>query len=412
MGGGGLAAMGAKQKILFVDDDPEIMAALRRRLCRKYVVDTAQGPIRGLEAVIDRGPYAVIVSDLRMPGMGGVEFLSRLRKACPDTVRVMLTGYADLKTAMDAVNTGQVFRFLAKPCAEEELDEALAASVAHYLQTSAEKEFLKGALRGIIKVLTDLLALLNPEALGRATRVKRLVADMARYCDAPDVWRIELAVMLSQLGAMVMPEAMFARLRAEGALDGDPQRLFARHPAIGADLLVNIPKLGEVADIIRHQETPYAGDGAGGPAVPDIPLGARLLKVVLDFDRLLTSGTGRDEALAVLAGREGLYDPKALKLLGVLAGSREGYCRGEASVSALTPGMVLEEDICLDTGEKAAVAGQVVDPGLMERLQGLGIGRKTPIRVLTPTAEEVQPGIADPDLLALLRRVRGGPFGR
>uniref|UniRef100_I2PYP9 Response regulator containing a CheY-like receiver domain and an HD-GYP domain n=1 Tax=Desulfovibrio sp. U5L TaxID=596152 RepID=I2PYP9_9BACT len=404
--------MGAKQKILFVDDDPEILAALRRRLRRKYVVDTALGPIRALEAVIERGPYAVIVSDQRMPAMDGMEFLGRLRKACPDTVRVMLTGYADLKTAMDALNTGQVFRFLAKPCPEEELDEALAASVAQYLQASAEKEFLKGALRGIIKVLTDLLALLNAEALGRATRVKRLVSDMARYCDAPDVWRIELAVMLSQLGAMVMPEAMFASLRAEGALDGDRERLFARHPAIGADLLVNIPKLGEVADIIRHQETPYAGDGSGGPAGPEIPLGARLLKAALDFDRLLTSGTGRDEALAVLNGREGLYDPKALEVLGLLAGSREGYCRGEASVSALTAGMVLEEDICLGTGEKAAVAGQVVDPGLIERLQGLGIGRRPPVRVLTPTSEEAPSGMADPELLALLRRVRSCPPGR
>ncbi|EHJ49041.1 response regulator receiver protein [Solidesulfovibrio carbinoliphilus subsp. oakridgensis] len=404
--------MGAKQKILFVDDDPEILAALRRRLRRKYVVDTALGPIRALEAVIERGPYAVIVSDLRMPAMDGMEFLGRLRKTCPDTVRVMLTGHADLKTAMDAVNTDQVFRFLAKPCAEEDLDEALAASVAQYLQASAEKEFLKGALRGIIKVLTDLLALLNAEALGRATRVKRLVADMARYCDAPDVWRIELAVMLSQLGAMVMPEAMFASLRAEGTLDGDRERLFARHPAIGADLLVNIPKLGEVADIIRHQETPYAGDGSGGPAGPEIPLGARLLKAAFDFDRLLTSGTGRDEALAVMAGRQGLYDPRALEVLGLLAGSREGYCRGEASVSALTAGMVLEEDICLGTGEKAAVAGQVVDPGLIERLQGLGIGRKTPVRVLTPTSEEAQSGMADPELLALLRRVRSCPTGR
>jgi len=412
MSGGGCLRMGAKQKVLFVDDDPEIVAAFRRKLRRKYVVDTAVGPIRALEAVTDRGPYAVVVSDLRMPAMDGIEFFGRLRKTCPDTVRVMLTGYADLHAAMEAVNTGHVFRFLAKPCTEEELDEALAASVAQYLQTTAEKEFLKGALRGIIKVLTDLLGLVNPEAMGRAARVKRLVADMARYLDAPDVWRIELAVMLSQLGAVVMPESMFAALRAEGSLTGDRERLFARHPAIGADLLVNIPKLGEVADIIRFQETPFAGGEAGGPAGAEIPLGARLLKVALDFDRLLTSGHGREEALAALAGREGLYDPKALELLGVLAGSREGYCRGESSVSALTAGMVLEEDICLGTGEKAAVAGQVVDPGLLERLESASVSRMTPLKVLTPASEDTSPGMADPELLALLRRVRSCPPGR
>ncbi len=401
--------MGVKHKILVVDDDPETVAALRRKLRRKYRIDTAVGPIRALEAVVEQGPYAAVVSDLRMPGLDGIEFFSRLRKACPDTVRLMLTGHADLRAAMDAVNTGHVFRFLAKPCDEEELEAALAAAVAHYQQATAERDFLKGALRGIIKVLSDLLALLNPEALGRAARVRRLVVDMARYLDAPDAWRIELAVTLSQLGAMVMPESMFAALRAKGTLDGDQERLFARHPAIGADLLVNIPRLGEVADIIRLQETPYAGDGTGGPAGQDIPLGARLLKVALDYDRLLTSGSDREEALAAMAGREGLYDPRVLELLGTMAGAREGYSRGVAMVSSLTPGMVLEEDVRLGNGEKAAVAGQVVDFGLLERLREGDVDRATPLRVLTPASEDVSPGMADPELLALLRRVRNSP---
>lgn len=403
--------MGGKPKILFVDDDPDILAAFRRALRRKYAVDTAVGPVRALEAVAERGPYAVVVSDLRMPGLDGIGFFSRLRKTCPDTVRVMLTGYADMRAAMDAVNTGHVFRFLAKPCAEEDLDEALAAAVAQYGQATAEREFLKGALRGIIKVFTDLLALLNPEALARALRVKRLVLDMARYLEAPDLWRIELAVMLSQLGAMVMPEHMFATLREKGGLEGDAALLFARHPVIAADLLDNIPKLREVADIIRLQETPFDDPAGGGPAGAAIPLGARLLKAALDYDRLLTSGHPRAEALTVLAGRHGLYDPKILDLLDVMAGDREGYCRGEAVVSALTPGMVLEEDIRLRTGETAAAAGQVVDFDLVERLRGLDIGSRTPLRVLAPTTEEAPSGLAEPGLLALLRKVRNAPPG-
>ncbi|EFL52806.1 response regulator receiver protein [Solidesulfovibrio fructosivorans JJ]] len=398
--------MGVRQKILFVDDDAELTASLKRKLRRKFAIDVAEGPLRALEAVTENGPYAVVVADLRMPGIDGLELLARLKKACPDTIRIMLTGYAGLEEAMRAVNVGGVFRFLAKPCPEEELEEALAAGVAQYLQVTGEKEFLKGSLRGIIKVLTDLLELLNPEATARSARVKRLVTDMARYCDAPDIWRIELAVILSQLGAMVMPESMFATLRAKGTLKGERAALFARHPAIGADILDNIPKLGEVAHIIRHQETPFAGEGTDGPSGKQIPLGSRLLKVALDYDRLLTSGVGRDEALAVMAEREGLYDPKALELLGVLAGSREGYSRGEASVTSLTAGMVLEEDICLGTGEKAAVAGQVVDPGLIERLHDLGAFRKQTLKVLSPTTETAASDMTDPELLALLRRVR------
>lgn len=396
--------MGVKHKILFVDDDAELVATLRRRLRRKYVVDTAVGPLRALEAVTEGGPYAVVVSDLRMPGLDGLAFFSRLRQVSPDTARIMLTGYADLDTATEAVNLGRVFRFLAKPCAEEVLEEALAAGVAQYLQATAEKEFLKGALRGIIKLLTDLLALQNPEALGRANRVKRLVLDMARSLEAPDVWRIELAVTLSQLGALVMPESMFARLRATGELAGDQQELFRRHPAIGADLLANIPKLGEVADIIRHQERPFAGQDDEGPSGEDIPLGARLLKAALDYDRLLTSGVGREAAMAAMAGREGVYDPKVLELVALLAGSHEGYRRAEVPFAALTADMILEEDIFLATGEKAAVAGQVVEPGLVARLRGVGACCRAPLRVLVPAGEDA--GGVEPELLALLRRVR------
>ena len=398
--------MSVRHKILFVDSGAEPIAALAHKLRRTYVITVADGPLRALEAVAEQGPYAAIVAALRQPALSGTELFVRLKQTCPDTLRILLCASADLQVAMDAVNAGGVFRLLPQPCPGEELEEALAAGVAQYLQVTREKAFLKGALRGIIKVLTDLLALLNPEATGRSARVKRLVTDMARYCDAPDVWRIELAVVLSQLGGMVMPEALFTALRSKGALDGACAELFARHPAIGADLLDNIPKLDEVAEIIRHQETPFAGNGHGGPAGRDIPLGARLLKAALDYDRLLTSGTAREEALTVMARRKGLYDPKALQLLGTLAGSREGYRKEEAVITALAVGMVLEEDIRLASGEKAAVAGQVVDAGLLERMQHLDMGAQQPVQVLVPANAGPSIEMADPELLALLRRVR------
>jgi response regulator RpfG family c-di-GMP phosphodiesterase len=393
--------MGGKAKILFVDDDPEILASLRRTFRRKYLVETALGPVRGLEAVAERGPFAVVVSDLRMPGLDGLEFFTHLRRVCPDTVRIMLTGYADMRAAMDAVNTGHVFRFLAKPCAEEELGQALAEAAAQYAQATAERDFLKGALRGIIKVLADLLALQNPEAHARSARVRRLVADMARYLDAPDAWRIDLAVSLSQIGAMVMPESMFARLRREGALAGDEARLFELHPVLAGDLLANIPKIGEVAAIIRHQETPHADAG------PDIPLGARLLKAALDFDRLLTSGQPREKALAAMAAREGLYDPRVLQALETLAGQHEGVSRLSVRLSALTPGMILDEDICLTDGTVVGTRGRMVDITFLAGLETAGLDQDASCRVLVCLADETPvAGLADPELLALLRRVR------
>ena len=104
------------EKILFVDDEPDLLAAYQRHLRKAFEIETAEGPERGLEAVTERGPFAVIVSDLRMPNMDGIQFLSLVKKKTPNSVRIMLTGCADLETSIAAVNEGNIFRFLTKPC--------------------------------------------------------------------------------------------------------------------------------------------------------------------------------------------------------------------------------------------------------------------------------------------------------
>ena len=119
-------------KILFVDDDSNILDAYKRQLKRQFNVDTAQGGEEGINAIVNNGPYAVIVSDLRMPGMDGNQFLSRVKDLAPESIRMMLTGFADLKTAMDAINRGNIFRLLTKPCAKEVLTDALSEGIEQY----------------------------------------------------------------------------------------------------------------------------------------------------------------------------------------------------------------------------------------------------------------------------------------
>ncbi|MDQ7831727.1 MAG: response regulator [Desulfovibrionaceae bacterium] len=395
------------RKILFVDDDPETLASYGRALRRKYDLETALGPVRGLEAVAENGPYAVVVSDLRMPGMDGVEFFSRLRKSCPDTVRIMLTGYADIRSAMDAVNTGHVFRFLAKPCAEEELDAALTAALEQYGLVTAERTFLKGTLRGTIKVLTDLLALLNAKAQGRSVRVKRIVLDVAGYLGVPEPWRLELAVMLSQIGCAVLPERMLADMLATGGLDSRRQRLFDQHPRIAGDLLVNIPRLDEVAEIIRYQERRYDGSGppAGGPKGQDIPFGSRLLKVALDYDTLIASGRTKAQALAVMGERAGWYDPRVFEAFATLAQGREGFTRTRVPPEDVVPGMVLVDDLIVG-GETVAAAGTAVDHDLAARIARAGEGFPEAVPMYVSPETESTLFRLEPDLIEMLRRER------
>lgn len=130
-------------RILFVDDDPAVLDSLRRGLCRCFDMVTALGPKEGLAALAERGPFAVVVSDLRMPGMDGVTLLKKAKELCPNIVPVMLTGHADLTAAMAAVNEGHIFRFLTKPCPIPTLSLALDAALEQYRLTASEKELVR-----------------------------------------------------------------------------------------------------------------------------------------------------------------------------------------------------------------------------------------------------------------------------
>ena len=116
-------------KILFVDDEPAILDGYRRMLHREFEVDTATGGEDGLALVRGAGPYAVVVSDMRMPGMNGAKFLAEVRQLVPETVRMLLTGYSDMDAAIDAVNEGNIFRYLTKPCEKEDLVKAINLSL-------------------------------------------------------------------------------------------------------------------------------------------------------------------------------------------------------------------------------------------------------------------------------------------
>ena len=123
-------------KILCVDDEENVLTGLQRSLRKQFQVDVAVGGTAGLRQIEQSGPYAVVIADMQMPEMNGVEFLKRVEARHPDTVRVMLTGNADQKTAMDAVNEGHVFRFLNKPCQPDLLAATLQAAVRNISSSS------------------------------------------------------------------------------------------------------------------------------------------------------------------------------------------------------------------------------------------------------------------------------------
>ena len=200
-----------KPRALCVDDEPHVLSALKRQLQNLFVIDTAASGEDGLGVVRTRGPFAVVVSDYRMPGMSGVEFLSKVREIDPDAVRVVLTGQADMEAAIAAVNEGHVFRFLTKPCPAFDLVRVLQACVAQHQVIVAERELLEQTLAGTVKMLTEVLGLVSPDAFGRATRTKNCVIHVAAALRLPSAWQYEMAALLAQIGLISLPPDTLTR---------------------------------------------------------------------------------------------------------------------------------------------------------------------------------------------------------
>jgi len=382
------------ESILFVDDEPNVLSAFERRLRSRYHLQTSTEPEKALEMVAKGGPYAVVVSDLRMPGMNGIELLSRVRNLSPDTVRVMLTGYADLEAAIKAVNQGNVFRFLTKPCSGEDLEKAIEDSLRQYRLVRAEKELLEKTLKGIIRVLTELLGLLKPEVFERATRLAKLSGKVARLMGADDLWKIETAALLSQIGMVSLPDELMRKLQAEEELAPEERRLFERHPFIASNLIAHIPRLGDVAEIVSLQEKRF--DGSGFPEGPlegeDIPIGARILKACLDFDTLQVRGMSAEEALENMRGRKGWYDPAVLAALDGVVHAQGRYILRAVGIEGLSPGMILAEDVVGRDGTLLLAKGREVTKPIVERLLGVAqaYGLAEPIRVFIPVEMVIQ----------------------
>lgn len=366
-------------KILFVDDEANILDSFRRSLSRRFSLDTALGPLEALLKIRTLGPYAVVVSDLKMPAMTGIQLLAHIRETSPDTVRIMLTGFADVEASIAAVNEGHVFRFLTKPCPTEVMAQAINAALEQHRLVTAERELLRGTLRGSVAVLTEILSLVNPEAFGRGERIKRLVSRLATRLGLADKWRYDLMAMLSQLGCVSIPEELLRKKYAGEELAPEERQIVGMHSSVAANLLANIPRMEEVSEAIAHQEDPFR------PASPP-PMGARLLKCAQDYDDLELLGKDRRESFVTLRSRSGLYDPAILDALETELFADEDTVPRALAIRAMVPGMVLDEEVRSASGVLLMARGQELTEMALLRLRGFvqSHGVREPIRVLVP----------------------------
>jgi CheY-like chemotaxis protein len=383
--------------VLMVDDEPNVLDGYRRSLHGRFQVVTANSGTEALtvvqQALNQQTPFPVIVSDMMMPGMNGAEFLGRVREIDPDAVQMLLSGQADLESTIAAVNNGNLFRFLTKPCATPALESALAAAFEQHRLVRAERELLERTLAGAIDVLTELLSLASPEAFAKTQRARTLVEAASAVLGIED-WRLPLATMLSQIGCIAVPGEVLHRAQTGGELEAEELEIYLAHPKTANRWLERIPRLEEVARWVGDQPirppgqpgtpSPSVREWDHGPSVANPDLGEQMLRAALAFLGVMETAGQPDRALAQLIA-VGRYPQQILDALEEAGSSLspQGVLR-ELPVDQIRPGMVLEMDVETITGMTLLRKGERVTEASAMRLENFArtVGVKEPIQVL------------------------------
>jgi len=371
----------AQARVLCVDDEPRIVQGLSAHLRRRYQVLTAHGGQQALEELKGAGSVAVVVSDMRMPGMDGASLLAEVRRLYPDTVRILLTGEPGRDAVVSAVNKGQIFRFLTKPCPAEELLDCIGAAVEQHRLIMAERVLLQQTLIGCIRALADVLGLTNPVAFGRTSRLRQQVMAFAEYLGcAEGFWQLEAAVMLSQIGYLSLPEALVEKIYYGEKLTQEERILAGGVPEVAGKLLSHIPRLEAVVQILEA-----LGDERVAELDDSTGMAARILKLVMEYDVLTSQGQTPDVAAQLLQSRTKRYGAKLLKDFATYLGTSSGEMEViEVALRHVLPGMTILQDVRTELGMLLVARGFEVNERFVERIRNFGPGllaEKVAVRV-------------------------------
>jgi len=413
--------------VLCVDDEKNILSSLKR-LFRPvgYKILLAESGPAGLK-ILESEKVDLVISDMRMPDMDGAEFLEQVARKWPKVQRVLLTGYADMKSTVAAVNRGMIYKYIAKPWVDDELlataqqaierkqieddrdrlvaltrkqnaqlhvlNNDLEAKVVErtadlakaVTQLNSSHEALKKNYVATLRGFSSLLELKDTASAGHVRKVadyaRRLAAEMG--LNSSDTQQLVFASLLHDIGKLVLPERLLKK--PFNTLSPDERVEMMRHPVIGHSVLSQIEPLAEAAAIVRSHHENF--DGTGYPdklAGKDIPLGARILAVANEFEGLL-SGTlmtqklSQNEAKAyIIRNRVKRFDPEVVKAFVKIFGE-VAKPAGEVSMkisearntppSDLVDGMVLMEDIVTKEGVLLLHKGKRLNEGLVRYLQ-------------------------------------------
>lgn len=399
--------------LLAVDDEPNILAALRRLFRPTGWRVLTAGHAEGALSLLATEPVNAVLSDMRMPGMDGVQLLERVSQGWPGTARLLLTGQADLNSTIDAINRGRLHRYITKPWNDDELlltlrqvaqnqqleaeklalerltqqqnDELKTLNASLEMRVALRTEELAAANRRVkrnyltsIKAFTALIELRGSAQVGHARQVADLTRRIAQAMtlDADTAHDLPIAALLHDIGHIGLSDAVLAR--PVNRLDPDELRRYRLHPVLGEQALLASDDMQGVAPLIRAHHERWDGqgfpDGLRGAA---IPLGARILALADTFEDL-RSGRIDGQALSplearrtVLAARGSQFDPAVVDAFASLFSAAPPKPAGmtrRLRTAELRAGQTLAQDLVSPEGVLLLSTGQLLNDDLIGRI--------------------------------------------
>jgi len=317
-----------KESVLFVDDNNFTLEVVKGLLsdCHDFHLLTAGSAVEALQ-IIRNEEIALVVSDNIMPVMGGLEFLSSLANISPDTVKILMSAYADLASALAAINSSEVYRYVLKPWKDDELIATVRDGLNRYRLTQAMRRDDENILRS----LAQTIELKDPSTKGHCDRVAVYALYIAEKIGLSRGMQREIKYgsWLHDCGKIGVSEII---LNGPGRLSNDQFETMKQHSLWGADVAAKANLSQMTRNIIQYHHERY--DGAGYPSglkADEIPLEARIVSVADIFDALTSErsyrhGYSRDETLKMIAAMSGeALDPQIVEIFLDIVRERDDF---------------------------------------------------------------------------------------
>ena len=391
-----------KPVVLFVDDEQEVLRAIERTChTQEWITICVRNGAKALELMRSQ-PIDVVVSDMRMPEMNGAELVSRIADEFPETVCILISGFSDLGETINAINSGNIRAYIAKPWNNEQLKLAVR-NCLDYKRLNEERRGLQILTQHQNKKLNDLNSSLEVKVASRTNDLRKAIGTLDRvnqeleqaHTDSIKVFsnlfelrvgnakhgrqvsdltgfladqlkvnpqtrkQIIMAALLHDIGSIGLTDR---EIRAEiPTLSPDETANYRRHPAIGAGLLMGIESFSEAAAIIRGHHERFDGKGfPDGLMAGEIPLGSRIISLVSDYfdlqqGRLLGEKMTESEAMEFILSASGTrYDPQIVDLMAAALASNNAivdeFEETLMATNQLTADLVLSRDLVLPDG--------------------------------------------------------------